>query len=366
MKRSLAADSLSMQPSPVWSILGMNGANRFEPAIAPLTLECDVYNELDKANAREQLQIFARSTKIAVDEDRLRLVLCGTDLRHHDADPYLHDNVSSLPAPVMEGEYARFHARLPAYDLCMEDSWTGYFVSRCLTTRALLEPLVFIHLDDHTDMMPTLLRLTADGLQDPSSCQPFDPTLPKDWSASIGSGSVGIGSFVTALYYLPQPVHVVHLNHVTNHLHERYAIAPRAVTHPLLPHVRFAGIEKRPQTSTDQLGTYVGGADVAHLLRSVPCGRLIVHVDLDYFINDYNGNPGSQPALSVDELRENASELMSAFFGELASTGATVERWIIGASPGFCSARHWKWLLDTLSMYLESWRIDRRSGSSID
>ncbi|NMQ18890.1 hypothetical protein E4P82_06505 [Candidatus Competibacter phosphatis] len=333
----------------------MTQTDRFEPTTeCDLTLDRDAYGKLGEALARVQLQAFARSTKISIDCNRLRLVLCGADLGHHDADPHLHDIVRSLPATVIEGEYAGFHVQLSDYDLCMEDSWTGYFVSRCLVTQTLPEPLVFIHLDDHTDMMATLLVLTSDGLQDPGTCQPFDPAKPADWPPAIRSGAVGIGSFVTALYYLPQPVHVMHLNHVANSRHERYVVVQRVITQPLLPHARFAGIMKRTRESIDQLGTYVGGSDATRLLRSVPKGRLIVHIDLDYFINDYNGNPGTKPALSLDELRENASKRMRKFFDELARTNATVERWIIGTSPGFCSVRHWDWLLNALSTYIKN------------
>ncbi|MDX1557761.1 MAG: hypothetical protein ABJM11_11025 [Marinobacter sp.] len=332
----------------------MTYCDKSEAAIeSALTLDRDAYRELGEVEVHDQLQVFARSTKITVDLDRLRLVLSGTDLGHHDADPHLADNAYSLPASVTEGEFARFHARLADYDLCMEDSWTGYFVSQCLAASNSPEPLVMIHLDDHTDMMDTLLVLTPDGLIDPGACQPFNPARPADWPAAIRSGAVGIGSFVTALYYLPQPVHVLHLNNVADSRQKRSAVVSRSVAHPLLPNARFASIEKRTRQSADQLGTYVCSDDATRLLRSLPEGRLVVHIDLDYFINDYNGNLGAVPALSIDALRGRASERMETFFEALARTGAKVERWIIATSPGFCCAHHWNWLLNALNEYIK-------------
>ncbi len=332
----------------------MTHCDKSEAAIkSALTLDCDAYRELGEVEVHDQLQAFARSTKIAVDRDRLRLVLSGTDLGHHDADPHLAENAYSLPASVTEGEFAGFHARLADYDLCMEDSWTGYFVSRCLAACTSPEPLVMIHLDDHTDMMDTLLVLTPDGLIDPGACQPFNPARPADWPAAIRSGAVGIGSFVTALYYLPQPVHVLHLNNVANSHQKPSSVVRRPVAHPLLPSARFAGIGKRTRQSGDQLGTYACSEDAIRLLRSLPEGRLVVHIDLDYFINDYNGNLGAEPALSIDALRGRASERMETFFDALGRTGAKVERWIIATSPGFCCARHWNWLIDGLTAYIK-------------
>lgn len=318
-------------------------------------IDREAFAALGEKLVRQQLQAFARSTRVEVDlENGARLLLRGTDLAHHTADPYLRDNVHMLPVEVNDDDYANFHAHLAEYDLCMEDSWTGYFVAQCLAERSTHEPLVFIHLDDHTDMMSTLLSLTSDGLKDPSIGERFDPVLPADWKSAIRSGAVGIGDFVTALYYLKQPVHVLHLNHVANSRYERHHIVPHTITHPLLPRVRFAAIDKRPRKSGGQLGTYIAGSSVKRLLNSLPKGRVIVHIDLDYFINDYNGNIDTAPARSVGELREHASILMMTFFDGIRSTGVSVDRWIIATSPGFCSARHWRWLLDELSTHIRA------------
>ena len=317
-----------------------------------MALDRDIYRELGDVETHAQLQAFARSTKIALDRDRLQLMLCGTDLGHHDADPHLAKYADSLPIAVTEGEFAEFHERLTNYDLCMEDSWTGYFVSRCLVTWTQAEPMVLLHLDDHTDMMDTLLVFASDGLLEPGAGARFDPANPSHWSTAIRSGAIGIGSFVTALYYLPQLAHVLHLNHSTDCSYQRSAVVRREVELSLLPRAHFVGIEKQTQVSGEQLGTYASSIDAARLLGSIPEGRLIVHIDLDYFINDYNGNLGQEPALSVDALRGKASERMEKFFNALSRTGVTVERWIIATSPGFCSALHWEWLLGALTVYI--------------
>ncbi|SAL78516.1 hypothetical protein [Caballeronia telluris] len=322
-----------------------------------LALDREAFARLGDAQAHAQLQAFARSTTIGIDRNEWRMLLCGTDLAHHEADPYLHENADALPVRVRREEHAGFHRSLPDYDLCLEDSWSGYFVARHVTTHASTEPLVFVHLDDHTDMMSTLLTLAPNGLRDPASGARFDPRQPDDWSSAIRSGAIGIGSFVTALYYLPQPVHVVHLDHVTHSLYERYPVTRRSIAHPLLPHARFAAIHKRTRASSDQLGTYTHGCDPAHLLRAMPAGRLIVHIDLDYFINDYNGNAGAKPRCTVEQMRARAGEAMQTFFDEITRTGRTVERWIVATSPGFCSARHWNWLLDEIRRHIVTLKL---------
>jgi hypothetical protein len=320
---------------------------------SPLAIDRGAYATLGETRAYSELQGFARSTRVKINQEHMRLMLCGTDLAHHAADPHLFDSFHMPPVKVCDDEYAEFHVQLSDYDLCMEDSWTGYLVSRHLTEQNIQEPLVFIHLDDHTDMMSTLLARVSNRLMDPEICKCFDPRIPTDWEAAIRSGSVGIGSFVTALYYLPQPVHVIHLNHFSDSLYKRSYISHRTITHPLLPHAHFTTIQKQSHKLSGRLGTYIGGSNVQRLLNSIPRGHVIVHIDLDYFINDYNGNVGTVPAQSVAELHDNATILMTAFFEALFRTGVTVERWVIATSPGFCSSRHWRWFLDELSSQIK-------------
>lgn len=330
----------------------MTGKRERKQSVAStLAIDSEVFSALGEAEIHKQLQAFSRSTRVVVDPAGQRLLLRGADLAHHSADPYLNDYLHTLAVKVRHNDCANFYVRLADYDLCMEDSWTGYFVAQLLAERATKDPLVFVHLDDHTDMMSTLLIKTSEGLQDPGVGNRFDPVAPKDWEFAIGTGAIGIGSFVTALYYLPQPVHVIHINHMPD---EHYLVYPGAIIHPLLPRVGFATLHRQPEESAKLLGTYTGGSDPMYLLSSIPQGRVIVHIDLDYFINDYNGNIGTTPARSVGELRERASVLMRAFFDGIRDIGIIVDRWIIATSPGFCCARHWRWLLDELSTRIKA------------
>ncbi len=302
-----------------------------------------------KAEVHNQLHEFTRSTKIEMDHECKRISLCGPDLTHHKADPWLLDYLNTLPFDINKDNYAQCHVPLQNYDFCLEDNWTGYFVAKYLSKQTKEQPLVFIHLDDHTDMMSTLLLKVEDSLLDSGSNTQFDPREAKDWINVINSGAVSIGSFVTALYYLPSPLHVLHLNHVNKNNPKPFYVKPNTITHPFLSQADFATIKKEIQPSVDQLGSYTGDSFASRLLSNIPLGRVIVHIDLDYFINDFNGNVGTTPEKSEELFRERALALMTKFFDTINCNGISVERWIIAASPGFCSARHWRWLLDQLS-----------------
>lgn len=304
----------------------------------------DTLRELGEERAANNLDFFTRSTQVKLHSETLRLQLSGASLAHHLADPHL-DYAAPRALPIAQGDLGGFHTRIGECDICLEDSWTGYFVSRWICQYDAHDPLVFIHLDDHTDMMSTLLTL-ADCEKDSVL---FDPYNADDWVEAIHRGVIGIGSFVTALFYLEQPVYVLHLNHVKKSRYGYFPVFPRSITHPLLPHERFLSIHKRQRLAEHCLGSYRGGPDPQVLLREIPEGRVVVHIDLDYFINDYNGNIGEQIDIADQCLRNNAISLMDDFFLELHNKDVVVERWIVATSPGFCSARHWRWLIDCIN-----------------
>ena len=86
----------------------------------------------------------------------------------------------------------------------------------------------------------------------------------------------------------------------------------------------------------------------------LPEGRVIVHVDLDYLINDFNGNPVTGYSLPNPDLTAVACSKLDSFFDAMSAIAPRVDRWIVATSPGFCSAFHWPWLLAQLEERIEA------------
>lgn len=297
----------------------------------------------------EALRLFARSTKLSIDTAYSTVNLDGMSLAHYQADPELHHTSMQIPDCIDISVPDSFVHSTANLDLCLEDSWSGFFVARHLTSGAMGEPLVLIHLDDHTDMMSTLLRITENDEAADVRCCVFDPSSPEHWVKAIGNGAVGIGSFVTALYYREELLHVLHLRERANDQYALSDVYQSKINHQMIPGISFADITlDSAEEDVARLGTYSRQADPLTLLNNLPTGRVIMHVDLDYFINDYNGNIDSKPEHPVAVARERAVLKMDALFHALNTHKVAVERWIVGVSPGFCGVSHWQWLLATL------------------
>lgn len=300
---------------------------------------------------REALSAVMGSTAFDLAPDAGSLLMLGQDRRHHALDPWLGDGLARLG--IGPDAIPTFRRRGARFDLCLEDSWSGWFLAPTLASLARDESLVLLHLDDHTDLMPTLLVREASGATiDPATGRAFDPRVPQDWELAIGSGAVTIGSWLTALVAagkgtLPT-IHVRHLRPAGASIFPAsQMLRSGTVRHPLLPgHAFVAATGGGPPR-----GTFRTGADPAESLADLPAGPLVVHVDLDHFVNDFNGNPGTAP---TEPDRAAVLGRMDRFFAALRSTRRPVRQWIAAASPGFCCASHWPWLVAALAARIGS------------
>lgn len=279
--------------------------------------------------------------------------ILGPEMAYHAIDPCLVQALPVLRPGMVIDDIATFRERTPFFDFCLEDGWSGFFIAQSGLTCEDETDLNLIHLDDHTDMMPTLLRRCPNGLEDPATGRTFDPDRPEDWTHALESGVISIGNFLTALYYGRRRLHVRHLNNFSTSQYRTYGVQRSDKTYAVAFDQKFANIRKMPTPSIGDAGTYKGGSDPFAVLANLPPGRTIVHIDLDYFINDFNGN--SDQAYSLDDpgLWVEASAKLDAFFAAMQNLARPVHNWIVGASPGFCSAHHWSRLLEELNTRIE-------------
>ena len=278
--------------------------------------------------------------------DACAIRLLGPDMRYHELDRDLQATLHTIRADMSTADILPYLVRRQRFDLCLEDSWSGYFIADRVRKRP--QDLVVIHVDDHMDMMPTLLVVDDGRLICPESGMHFDPDDPRHWVSAIQSGCVGIGNFLTPLCYADRKVHVRHLNNATSDTLSRWDIHRHRLRYPQIPDLDFAGIGSGPDGADSLAGSYMGGSCPEAVLRDLPAGAVIVHIDLDWFINDFNGNASQAGRVADDAAVALAHRKVTDLFAAVDCLRSRIEGWIVATSPGFCAAAHWPWLLDEI------------------
>ncbi len=319
-----------------------------------LLLDGQVAAGLSIGEIREAVLPLIRSNIYRVDPDKLAIEIDGPDASHQEVDPDLEVGLQWLGVGSDAGSRLRFREERQHFSLALEDSWCGVFLARHLATLRDDEPLTIIHLDDHTDMMSTLLAVESDAdgslvLQDPLSGCAFDPASPASWHSAIASGAISIGSFLTPFFALDRIVEVFHLKADLEKA-QSFAVAPQTTGHELLARYRFHAIELADSAAGESPQRLYRRSNDAHqLLAHLAEGRLAaIHIDLDYFINDYNGNAWQVGEIDLVTTHKIALERLDHFFSALTRSGVSIACWTIGVSPGFCSARHWRFLIEQI------------------
>jgi hypothetical protein len=76
--------------------------------------------------------------------------LLGPDMYYHSLDPHLPAALARFDPPVALDDIFSYRSLGGLFDLCLEDSWSGWLIAEQLRRATQTEDLVIIHLDDST------------------------------------------------------------------------------------------------------------------------------------------------------------------------------------------------------------------------
>lgn len=323
-------------------------------AAGRLLIDAVVAKDMSDDSICEALLPLIRSNIYRVDPCGRAILIEGPDVSHQVIDPDLDKGLRWFGVGSDAQSRLDFQQKRERLSLALEDSWCGVFLARHLAALRTDEPLAIIHLDDHSDMMSTLLVVENDSakglaLRDPLAGAAFNPASPADWQSAIASGAITIGSFLTPFFALDRSVEVFHLKADLEEA-ETFAVASATTGHDLLTGYHFYAIELTDSKAEDGGKSLYHRSNDAHqlLARIGQDRRAAVHIDLDYFLNDYNGNSWQVTELDMPAMRQHALERLDQFFSALKRSGVAIMCWMIGVSPGFCSARHWQFLVEEI------------------
>lgn len=331
-----------------------------------IPLDPCLFQNRGRDQIERDIRQIVRSVKFEVIGRDCAFRLLGPETSYHDVDPHLQQGIKLFDETMTLPDILSYRSKGELFDLCLEDSWAGYLIADHLRELSPGNDLVVIHVDDHADMMPTLLTVCAEQLIDPAAGNAFDPASRNDWETAIRSGCVSIGNFVTPLYYSKHKVHVRHLNNSTDETYTIKNVIREGRSYDLIPGRVFAAVRSSDTDRDRSAGTYLAGPSARKVMQCMPHGRLIVHIDLDYFINDFNGNGWQRFSPSSNHLMQAVHRKMLSFFEEVDHLAPSVDRWIIATSPGFCSGYHWGWLLAEVARGIKTFNSRRVPQSDDD
>ncbi|MDL2403038.1 hypothetical protein [Rhizobium mayense] len=231
---------------------------------------------------------------------------------------------------------------------CLYDSWTLASWSEWMTRQpeADQQPVI-LHVDDHRDLGSPRLRVGADGWSDMISGDPVTLLDPISVTNAITSGAIGMGSFMTPFLHRFPQCEVRHLCQPPKaRSTEIFRFKPDVVSDSLLdPLASRPSMILRDSEQRTGPSTYLLTASLDDWLTDTQDRPLLLHIDLDYFNNRYDGD--SDWALHASPLDPPRDAIM-ARIDDLMSVltkpdiAARIDDVVIAFSPGFFPAEFWQ------------------------
>lgn len=249
--------------------------------------------------------------------------------------------------------------RARGWQLSLNDSWTLYSWSKWFEEldRGSHAPecITVLHLDDHDDLMtPRVEREEANGFRDLITGARIELYRPETVAAAVTSGAIGIGSFMAPLLHQFRSVHVRHLcsTEYSDARKGPHSVYPVEVEDDLLapgsmrPGLRLQKLDQSGDaTKLSASHPYLVTDDLDAWLEDLPEGPVLLHIDMDYFNNRFNGDsdwvdegPKYNPPL------EQVLARIDGVFGSLERTGVAerINDFAAALSPGFFPADLWE------------------------
>jgi hypothetical protein len=275
------------------------------------------------------------------------------------SDRYGKVDVAGIPFAV--------HAK-PGLQLSLNDSWTIYSWSRWLKDSGAPgtgpDTITLLHLDDHDDLMSPRLLIERDAWLDPISQHAVDLWKPDTLESAIRSGAIGIGSFMAPLLHHLPSVDVRHLCS-TEYAKERqgpYLVRPVSLPDDLLapgssrPAVELRRVEEAPDARGEEGHPYLVTDDLDTWLAGLPEGPVLVHIDMDYFNNRFNGDsdwvdygPKYDPPLH--DVLARIDQVFRAL--EVGGIVERIEDFAVALSPGFFPADLWAPSIERIEAHVD-------------
>lgn len=278
----------------------------------------------------------------------------GDPDRH--VDPKLEAGLAWWGDGVSREDMATARRRSDKLLRCLYDSWTLASWAEWLERGgpATLETVTILHVDDHRDLGSPRLVVGEARWRDlisGGSCRIDDP---ESIIAAVESGAIGMGSFMTPFLALAPQAEVRHLCQPPKAQDTRdYEIRRVVIEDDLLePGAPRLAIDLTPIETGTGPGRYRMTPLVDDWLAHLDGRRLLLHVDMDFFCNRYDGDSDWRSRdLTLDPPMEEIERRIDEVAAALGRRGLIdrLEDVVIAYSPGFFPAEFWGWADERLT-----------------
>lgn len=246
--------------------------------------------------------------------------------------------------------------------VCLSEAWIPYAWSKLTNNKCKPKNLTIIHIDDHSDLMSPFIKKYNGNYIDMITNKVIDFSNPLSVLNSVKSGAITIGSILTPIVFDVDDIKILHLKQ--NAIKEYKNIIKTTIYDDFINNSKriSVNLDHVQKIGFDNIYLKTNNWDDIYLELDFN-SDIIVHIDMDYFNNRYNGSTSwyeenniHNPTFSkqkkyIIDVCKNIKKINEI---------KPIKFILIGISPSFYPAEYWKQGLLYLLKQL------KESGLSVD
>lgn len=231
------------------------------------------------------------------------------------------------------------------YDTWTLHSWSVWLERERTRTGRDVRGVTILHLDDHSDCMSPRLFRAGSSFVDAITGAPISLYSPATIEAAIESGAIGMGSFLTPFLHLVDEVQVRHLCQ-TGAGGDYELIKANQSDDLLNPNALRPSVDWLLRSGNGTANCrYLRTSDWAAWIADLPPWPILLHVDMDFFNNRYNGDSAWEEAVERFDppLAQITAQLerLGQIIGQPAVSPLLADI-AVAFVPGFFPAEFWE------------------------
>lgn len=287
--------------------------------------------------------------------DQWSLSLHWSDDPYRYVDPRLEEGLAWWGGGLRYKDMSAARKRRGRLLLSLNDTWTLESWSEWLAKQSKSCQVAVLHVDDHMDLGAPRIFAEAAVWFDPIDDRQIDLMEPDSITRAIHSGALGMGSFLTPFLHRYPLTDVRHLCQAPKCIRTIDSLIKLKTDADSLLDLsaRRLGVSLEEDKVGAGRGRYRFTSDLDAWLEglSTSDAAILLHIDMDYFCNRYDGNSDhiEQPGpldVSLPNVLLMIDNLTDALRRhKLLDRLADI---VIAFSPGFFPAEFWKPSCDRL------------------
>jgi len=261
-------------------------------------------------------------------------------------DNLLEKNIKKWDSNLKINQIPKAYKRGANYLEALNDNWSLYGWSHWIQNfqdGLFPEKLTIIHLDDHDDLMSPKTFLREGKLYDMFANKIISIKDPQSIKAAILSGAIGIGEFIVPLLWELPCVEIRHLCQKEQSW-KQYSLDLQPYKDKLWYKLDRVGVIYSLYSQQMQKHVYTKSSDPSLVLYGIDDSPILLHIDLDYFNNRYDGSSDwKEKNIGLDPTCSEIIFKMQSFFQLLRENSllSRIAYTTIGISPGFFLLEYW-------------------------